>query len=195
MIEDSSLPRRCTLAVGSKFMLLLNFVVELGMMNGSIGTIHNIKYCPGEKPPVSQPAYVIVEFPYSKLETSLITGIPNTFFPVPVVTTRCERKCCSSTQIPLRVYKAITIYNSQGRSIGEGQTWEYVVVNLTEKKSRSRPGLEKFALSRATSLDTMAILDDTKLSYDQFVRIGRGASYDKRREFKKLLHVNSTKYQ
>ena len=108
-------------------------------------------------------------------------------FSWPLMPARCEKKCCNATQIPLRVCKAITIYKSQGTSVGEGETWELVVVCLPAANAKSAPGLEQVALSRAKALNFMAIMDDEGLTYEQFLNIGKGAAYEKRRAFELRL--------
>jgi hypothetical protein len=188
MLEEGSLPTHCALAVGAVVMLLTNYIVEHRLMNGSVGYVRDIVYRPGTNPRNSQPAYVIVEFPNSTLEECLVPGMPSTFLPIAPVICRCEKGCCTAQQIPLRVCKAITIYKSQGGSVGEDEVWEYVVVCLPAANAKHcPPGLQQVALSRAKSIDRMAILDDVDLTFQQFMKIGKGAPYDRRRDFEARL--------
>jgi ATP-dependent exoDNAse (exonuclease V), alpha subunit - helicase superfamily I member len=55
--------------------------------------------------------------------------------------------------VPLRVCVAITIYKSQGITVGKGEQFEHVVVHLPLNSKRVVPGLELVAFSRAKSLD------------------------------------------
>ena len=114
-------------------------------------------------------------------------AVARTCVPVPAVTLRCEKGCCSATTIPLRVCKAIIGHKSQGQSIGDGQAWTKAVVGLPCKRNKT-PGLEQVSISRATSLSVLAI-DDTEeqATYEQLMSIGKGRAYDKRREFEQTL--------
>ncbi len=92
--------------------------------------------------------------------------------------------------IPLRVCKAITIYKSQGLTVGEGHVWELLVLQLPSIKGRPvTPGLEQTAFSRATTLDSLAILTDASspLTDERLKKIGKSQLYDKRREFENRL--------
>ena len=64
-------------------------------------------------------------------------NLQNNFIPIPVVTDRCEKKCCSITTIPLRICKALTIHKSQGMTIGPNENFERAIVYL--------PGISKWA--------------------------------------------------
>ena len=94
------------------------------------------------------------------------------------------------TTILLRACKAITIYKSQGLTVGPGKVWERLVLQLPSVKGRPpTPGLEQTAFSRAETIDCLAVLTgpSTPLTYERLQRIGRGPSYDKRRAFESQL--------
>jgi len=113
--------------------------------------------------------------------------MPRMGLPVAPVTLTCEKGCCSATTMPLRVCKAITGHKSQGQSIGEGHAWTKAVVGLPCKRNKT-PGPEQVSVSRATSLDVLAINDtDEQLTYEQLMSIGKGSAYDKRREFEETI--------
>ena len=99
-------------------------------MNGSVGTVIEIFYDHpmGPTSPMSLPPEVVVDFHESILDYSLIPGSPSTYISILVTTDRCDFCCCSMTTIPLRIYKAITIYKSQGITVGPGKVWENVMV-------------------------------------------------------------------
>lgn len=194
-MKEINLPARSALAVGATVMLLTNIITELNLMNGSVGTVRQIVYEFPEGPrgpngPKTHPLYVVVDFPDCTIdeEDKLIENMPRTCIPVPVVTQRCEKQCCSATSIPLRVCKAITHYKSQGQSIGPGNAWTKVVVRLPSDRNKT-PGLAQVAISRATSLNVLAI-DDSQgdVTVEDFVNIGKGNAYEKRREFEASLH-------
>jgi hypothetical protein len=193
--KDIKLPRQNALAVGAIVMLLVNFVVEQGLFNGAIGVVIDICYKENEGPRVkgSLPAYVVVAFPGVRFTPGTEWDLENpTHVPIPLVTLRCENKskCCSVTTIPLRVSKAITIYKSQGLTVGLGQVWELLVIMLPSIKGRPvTPGLEQTAFSRAKTLDCLAILTDpgSPLTYERLQKIGKSPSFDKRRAFENRL--------
>ena len=80
----------------------------------------------------SLPACVIVDFKQSTLPTHerMLDQLPPTCVPVPVITDRHEKKCCTASTVPLRVSKAVTMCKSQGMTVGPGHDWERSVVTL-----------------------------------------------------------------
>ena len=193
-IKESSYPDRLAICVGSIVMLLKNFVVEQDILNGSIGIVREIVYKDAIGPKgdtIQFPAYEVVEFPYSKIpeDKKCFPDKPSTWIPIPVVTERCEKKCCSITTIPLRVCIAITIYKSQGMTIGEGEIFEYVVVYFPEEGRRnSAPGSELVAISRAKKPENLAIGNESlSLTIMRLMSIGKGKANDKRRAFEQEL--------
>ena len=113
-VRETSLPLRVAICKGAVVMLLKNFVVEYKLMNGSIGVVRKIVYRDSAGPSnhLSQPAYVIVEFPSSEIPESdkYFDDYPSTWIQIPVVEERCEKKCFSITMIPLKICIAITIH-------------------------------------------------------------------------------------
>lgn len=104
-IKECSYPRISGLGVGAIVMLLKNYIAELGLMNGAVGTVQAIVYKNKEGPREkgALPAYVVVDFPSCTIpnEKKLIYDKPRTFVPVPVNCFNCERFCCSAETIPL----------------------------------------------------------------------------------------------
>ena len=123
-------------------MPLRNFVVEEKLMNGSMGTVVDIVDGDphGSKVIGALPLYVVVDFPEPTLSYSLITGNSSTCIPIPTTIERCEHNCCLMTTIPLRIFKAITTYKSQGITVDPGYLWKRVVVWLTTGKQSRTPG-------------------------------------------------------
>ena len=127
-------------------MLLLNFIVELGLFNGSVGVIVKIvcKNHGGPRKCCAQPACVVVDFPGSCIPAADAWD-PNhpTHVPIPLATVWCNKDCCSVTTVLLRVCKAATTFNSQGMTVDATQSWECLVVLLPSPGSQpSRtPGL------------------------------------------------------
>ena len=64
-VKEKSYPMLTAITVGATVMLLKNFVVELNIMNGSVGTVTDIVYKEKEGPREKNnlPPYVVVDFP------------------------------------------------------------------------------------------------------------------------------------
>ena len=167
-------------------------------MNGSIGTVKEIVYDHprGPKQPNSLPSYVVVDFPECTLGHVFIHGSPTTYIPIPVTTDRCERKCCTITTIPLRVCKAITIYKSQGLTVGDGKIWEKVVIWLPTGNQRKTVGTEVVAFSRATKPTAFAIGNDLNdIDRMSLLKIGKGKATKVRNDFEHMLCTKGTNTQ
>ena len=135
-----------------------------------------------------------MEFPDSTLPHALVAGFDKTHVPIPFLTQRCERKCCSVTALPLRVCRALTIHKSQGMTVGRevitenGITrnkhpFQNVIVYLRPKESKHKtPGSEVVAFSRVTKLEYLAIGNSAdKLDRTMLKNIGKTKAYEKRR--------------
>ena len=184
-------------------MLLINFVVEYNLYNGAVGIIVDIVYEDVEGPlgdGINYPDYIIVDFPDSLIppENHYDSNNP-TSIPVPLVTTRCEKNCCSMTAIPLRVCKAITIHKCQGISVGNGEKWSKIVIVLPGTNCKLRPpGLECVAISRAKDFAEMTFLATEKheINRARFIKIGRSKAYEDRNDFEQNRlkpHIDKTR--
>jgi hypothetical protein len=184
-------------------MLLRNEIVELGLKNGSIGTIKAVVYKDAEGPRGPEgfkmhPAYVVVDFPDCKIpeEDQIMPGWPRTYVPIVPCHNICEHKYCAVIQIPLRPCKAITIHKSQGQSVGPNEVWKKILVEFLAAQARNKtPVLKQVAFSRATSIDCLAVLDESEITYDMIMKIGKGKSYKKRQEFEYRLQYLATTTQ
>jgi hypothetical protein len=199
--KECNMPERNALCQDAMVMLLHNFLVEMGLKNGAIGkvvcTIYKNEDGPngiGEGGSKIMPAYVVVDFPDTTLNTEDVWDQANpTHIPIPPIILRCEKKCCGQKQVPLRVCKAITIYKSQGLTCGEGHTFPRVVLALPEVKSRHKTaGLETVGASRATNPSCLAFDDtDFELTREHFTKIGTGAAYEVRNRFELRIKQKS----
>jgi hypothetical protein len=190
--REKSLPERNALSVGAIVMLLKNFLVELGLKNGSLGTIVKIACEQPEGPtldPKVQPGYVIVEFRDCSIpaEDALCEEGKPKLVPIPAVTLRCEKQCCSETTIPLRVAKAVSSYKSQGMTCGKGELFEKVVIGLPVPGGKSTPGEEQMMISRAKEITDFAISDDEPVTKEQLCSIGKGKATQMRLDFEQEL--------
>ena len=163
--SESNWSKKQAFCVGAMVMLLHNFHVDAGLMNGAIGIIRDIHY----KDPLTMGKsdahfYVVVEFPQSTLSSPLIPGQPRTFVPVPAIQARCVISCCwcwTCMYMPLRVCIVLSIYKSQGLTIGgPHNVIKSVVVHLPKLNSRAAPGSALVGASRAINPDVLAFGND-----------------------------------
>jgi len=134
---------------------------------------------------------VVCDFPNVKFEPGKEWDPQNpTYVPIPPATIRCEKGCCTSTTIPLRVCKAITTYKSQGMSVGEGQIWTKIVLVLGSLKGFNAPGMEQVGFSRAQELHDMALDSNSPedpITTERLRRIGTTPAYEKRRDWMRAV--------
>ena len=145
--SSEGLPSSVGLAIGAQVLLLSNIVQEMGLYNGAIGTIQEIVFateagCTADFK--QKPLYVVVDFPGLEWKTEEDVWDINhrSFFPVSYLEQRCERGCCTMTQLPINVAKGITIHKSQGMTIGPGEVCERYVLSLGDDTCRvaNQPG-------------------------------------------------------
>ena len=195
-ISECNFPLRSLLCVGAKVMLLDNSIVEYKLMNGSVGVVKDLCFSNPEGTPDDN-MYVVVDFSESTIpdEQKVITDMPSTYVPIPLVTRRCERNCCSMTAIPLQVCKALSIHKSQGMTVGEGKQFQKVIVYLPLNGNKC-PGMELVATSRAVELNDFAIGNSlTQLTRQDLLKIGRTPAYNARRDFLKNIRNKSVPSQ
>mmetsp|Transcript_8160 Transcript_8160/g.15358 ORF Transcript_8160/g.15358 Transcript_8160/m.15358 type:complete len:325 (+) Transcript_8160:354-1328(+) len=194
-LKESSYPSQFAIGVGAKVMLLKKFIVEeWHIFNGSIGTGIDIIYdhVDGPMAPGNPlPLFVVVDFPCSNIseEKKGFPLLPRSHVAIPVVVhERCERKCCSIETVPLPVCIAITIYKSQGITVGHGEFFKHVVVHLPLNSKRVVPGLELVVFSRAKSLDCLAVGNTPHdLAADRILKIGKTKGNKNYKDFMALL--------
>jgi len=94
-------------------------------------------------------AYCIVDIPHSTIPVSLVPHLGTTCIPIPMIQSKCERKCCTMTTFPIRVCVALTIHKAQGMTIGEGELFNKVIIYFPNPTDKLVPGLMLVAFSRA----------------------------------------------
>jgi hypothetical protein len=138
--NSTTLPTCSAVCIGAKVMLQANYIVELKLHNGSVGTVRDICY-PNPDGPYTrysdETEYVVVEFPESKLPVALVPGKPKTWIPIPVHKLRCDMNCCACTTIPLRLCNSISVHKSQGSTFGQGSR---VLPSQPHRHARARFG-------------------------------------------------------
>ena len=188
-VKECSYPIISGIGVGAVVILLKNYVAELGIVNGCIGTVKEVVYRnrDGPRQPGSLPAYIIIDFPSIDIpeEKKCFPHYPRTTIPVAVDVFSCEDYCCTMETLPLRVCKALSIHKCQGFSVGPGKQWERVVIILPGKKQKNTPGMELVAVSRVVDKEFFAIDVDNVdgLSREDLFNIGKGKSSDEKKTF------------
>ena len=166
-------------------MLLVNYIPEVGLMNGSVGTVIDICSPNSDRSNSDDHSnYVIVHFENCTIpeDQKLIPGLPSMYVPIPVHKSTCDNHCCTMHSIPLRVCKAITIHKSQGITIGENQMFKYAVVHFPEAPQPDSPIQALVAFTRAMPPHNFAI-GNANITQKELKKIGKGPGEVKRRVF------------
>ena len=166
-----------TLCPVRKVMLLINFVVEQFIFNGSVGDIIHIKFADPAGPNANEPkGYAIVDFPLSTIPSDkpLIPGMPSTCIPIPMVLLCCNAKCCGIETFPLRMAIGLTGHKAQGMTIAKDEHFEKAVLHFPTSASKmTTTGLEYVMTGRAKSLSDFAIGNKVAdLDRNKFLKIG-----------------------
>ena len=134
---------------GARVMLIRNLWTEIGLCNGSMGTVIDIIYKEGQCPP-SLPICVIFKFDTGYSGPSFIAETPNTV-PIPPVVSVSDSmgSTYERQQLPLKLAWAITIHKSQGLTLD--RAW----VDLGETEATA--GLTYVAISRVRTLQHLVI--------------------------------------
>ena len=131
------------IAHGARVMLSANLWVEVGLVNGALGTVEAICYEGDQRPP-NIPIAVTVKFdsysgPTLPDGTVPITPLRRTWF--------STTKPCSRLQIPLKLAWAVTIHKSQGLTLDKA------VIDIGKKEFST--GLTFVACSRVRQLTNL----------------------------------------
>ena len=138
--DASGLQPIICLAVGARVMLSSNLWVDMGLVNGAMGTIKAICYRSGEGPP-ALPVAVTVQ-----LDTYSGPTLPDGTVPITPLrrTWSSSGAQCSRLQLPLKLAWAVTIHKAQGLTLDK------VVIDIGKKEFSY--GLTFVACSRVRHL-------------------------------------------
>ena len=134
------------LAKGARVMLTANIWTEVGLVNGSMGTIQDILF---EQGPPSLPVAVFISF--EKYEGPTISNSEGVkVVPIVPIKRTWEGKNgrqCSRLQVPIRLAWAVTVHKSQGLTLKKAK------IDLGNKEFAA--GLSFVAVSRVRSLSDL----------------------------------------
>ncbi|XP_028414077.1 ATP-dependent DNA helicase PIF1-like [Dendronephthya gigantea] len=169
------------LSTKAEVMLTCNLWAEVGLCNGSFGTIEQFWFAENMGPP-NLPIAVLVHFPaYSGpaflQECSKCIPVPPRLFEW-----MADGKYLSRQQLPLRLRYAMTIHKSQG------QTLTKAVVDLG--KGERVAGCTFVATSRVRSIHDIVF---EPMTFDRLKVIGKNKSLKKRQEAERRLRVLAEK--
>ena len=144
--KAGNLPIEILIAKGSAVMLTQNLWPEAGLTNGAKGIVKHIIYEPDTKPPKSLPLFVIVSF--EQYIGPNYKGLEKCFPIIPDDKSWVEgSKTYHRTMLPLNMAYAISIHNSQGKSM------ENLIVNIGSNEFAN--GLTYTALTRVRKFDNL----------------------------------------
>lgn len=151
----------------ARVMLTRNLWTEVGLCNGAMGTVVDIIYAKGHRPPV-QPIAIIVQFDDKDYSgPSFCNSIPNCvpLYPVTsccdILGTKLERQ-----QFPLKLAWSITIHKAQGLTLNN--IW--IDLGPSEKAA----GLTYVALTRVRRISDLVI---EPMAYDRLKSLQKTSNY------------------
>ena len=188
--DVGQIPPRSELAVGISVLLMKNQfgMTGYGLNNGAIGKVVAMIFHKDKGPsdflkesPDSSLNYVIVDFPnyngppWCMEKPTWIPIVPQKGF--------CESKChCSREGLPLIPAFAISIFKSQGCTIGENQMMTHMRLKLQKKTNfeSMNPGTTYTALSRVDKNSTWSLVEP--IDWPRLNVINNHSTIEKRRQ-------------
>lgn len=141
-----------TLARGARVALDRNLWDHMGLYNGAMGTVIDIRFDTDKSPLRNDlPAYVIVDFDdYNG--PSWDADNPS-FLPIPPCSIMCQHKCCVFTKLPLTLSWARTTHKFQGSNVGPTHFIKAMVFDPGNAAVEGgNPGFTYVGLSRVSTL-------------------------------------------
>jgi len=163
-------------------MLSANLWVDMGFVNGAIGTVHNICYREGTAPP-DLPVAVTVHFDNYSGPT-----LPDGTVPITALRRSWSTSVsqCSRLQLPIKLAWAVTIHKAQGLTLDK------VTVDIGHKEFSS--GLTFVALSHVRQLSN--ILLNPPFPFQCLKNLSRSRRTEERKnEEERLHHVEINTFQ
>ena len=137
---------------GARVSIDRNIWQEVGLFNGALGTVVDIRYEKNKSPLKGDfPEYIIVDM--DNYDGPVWDMMNPTHVPIPVAVSNCQYGCCKMTSVPLNISFARTLHKFQGQAVGPKQTNKYMVFGPgTTTFESMNPGLLYVGLSRMVQL-------------------------------------------
>ena len=129
------LQKKLWLARGARVAITTNVAQAFGVVNGAVGTVHEVIYAYGVRPTDDQPLPCVVLVKMDRWNGPQFCSEVNNLVPfVPIkLFFECQHNGrCSRTNVPLACAWGWAIHKAQGQSVGEAET--------RLRRSRSQPG-------------------------------------------------------
>ena len=166
--EADNLSAEIFVCIGARIMLTTNLWTEIGLVNGSMGSIEDFSWDSGRSTD-QLPSVILIRF--DSYTGPSFPNCPVGTIPVFPQTRQFDLKnvVCSRTQFPLRLGYAITVHKSQGLTLLRA------VMNLNQREHCL--GLSYVAVSRVKALK--GLLFESPFDFDRFTGLNSITSNDR----------------
>ena len=161
------------IAKGARVMLSANLWVDVGLVNGAMGTVQSLCYHEGKAPP-ELPIVVTVLFDKYSGPT-----LPDGTVPIPPLrrSWSTSGSHCSRLQLPLKLAWAVTIHKAQGLTLNK------LCVDIGKKEFSA--GLTFVAISRVRCLTDLLL--KPSFSFQRLKNLAKSRRIEERKDEEKRL--------